>query len=157
MKRWTVGIDPGAKGGMALLNGAGRLLEAVPMPLTEGGEVDGSAFGEKLAEWDIRGRSEVVVAIERVHSMPRQGVASTFKFGKAYGIPLGVIAYQRLSLERVTPQAWKKTFDLIGEPKKASREKATSLWDDYYWPLAKHEGMAEAALIAEHQRRLDQC
>lgn len=46
--------------------------------------------------------------VEKVHSMPGQGVASTFKFGVGYGQLLGLMSGIYLPIELVTPQAWKK-------------------------------------------------
>ena len=57
-----------------------------------------------------------LVAIEKVHSMPRQGLASTFKFGKGYGQILGVLSTLEIPYVLVTPQQWKKII-LNGYPK----------------------------------------
>ena len=94
------------------------------------------------------------VAIERVHSMPKQGVASSFKFGMGFGIWLGILAALRLPHELVTPQAWKKLM-LAGMPKEkdASRQRAMQLFPDVDLSLKRHHGRADALLIAEWLRR----
>jgi len=85
--------------------------------------------------------------IEKVHSMPRQGVASSFQFGRMFGaaelLPV-LFCYDNFS---VTPQQWKKHFGLSADKREAV-ELATSFYGDQFWSLKKHEGMAEAALIA---------
>lgn len=149
-----IGIDPGIKGGLALVSAKGELIEVVPMPGMDK-EVDGRELAQILASWAIMAGDLSRVYIEKVHSMPKQGVASTFKFGKAYGIAIGVVNAVNLPLEYVSPQKWKKTFSLIGKSKDASRLMASDLWPDHRseWQYKYQDGKAEAALIAEHGRR----
>jgi crossover junction endodeoxyribonuclease RuvC len=86
--------------------------------------------------------------IENVHAMPRQGVSSSFQFGRMFGGAELVLQSTCLRVFHVTPQAWKKHFGL-GSDKNASIAMATLLFGtDQHWKLKKHEGVAEAALIA---------
>ena len=146
-----VGIDPGQTGGLAHLTSSGRLIAAVPMPALAG-EVDAVTLAMLLDEW---ADDDTVVAIEQVHSMPGQGVSSSFKFGKNFGIALGVVAALRLPLHRITPQQWKKQFVLTGKDKDASRGKATEFWPTmaHCWKRKADNGISDAALIAECARR----
>ena len=50
-------------------------------------------------------------------------------------------------VEYVTPQQWKKYFKL-GKEKGEAVALATEMYGDKHWKLKKHEGVAEAALIA---------
>ena len=99
--------------------------------------------------------SPIKVMIEQVHSMPGQGVSSTFKFGKNFGIAIGVVNALHLPLHRVTPQKWKQQFQLTGKDKDASRHLATEFWPDMAeeWRFKKLNGISDAALIAEFARR----
>lgn len=88
------------------------------------------------------------VTLENVHSMPGQGIASSFQFGRVFGCAEMLAANMFGEPQYVTPQVWKKHFGLSAD-KYASMEKATELFGtDKYWKLKKHEGVAEAALIA---------
>jgi len=152
---WYIGIDPGQLGGLALVSGSGRLLDVVPMPAVAG-EVDGLALAEILTRWNLTdGDRSTKVILEQVHSMPGQGVSSTFKFGKSFGILIGATQALKIPMERVTPQKWKKEFELIGKDKDASRHKATELWPAMAekWKYKKENGKSDAALIAEWGRR----
>ena len=150
----VVGIDPGQTGGLALIRANGQLIEAVAMPAIDS-EVSGLLLAALLHDWQDMVNDRIRVVIEQVHSMPGQGVSSVFKFGKNFGIALGVVQALGLPLERVTPQTWKKMFVLIGKDKDASRGKATELFPSGadYWKLKKHNGLSDATLIAEWGRR----
>lgn len=93
-----------------------------------------------------------VAIIERVGSMPGQGVASSFSFGRGVGRIEGVIAASELCVEFVTPQIWKKHFRLPGGPKnkELSRAKAIQLFPGVTGLSRKLDaGRAEALLIAK--------
>ena len=149
-----IGIDPGQTGGLALINAQGELIDVQQMPAIDN-EVSGLLLAALLHDWRDMVQDQTRVFIEQVHSMPGQGVSSVFKFGKNFGIALGVVQAMGLPLERVTPQAWKKTFVLIGKDKDASRGKATELWPSMAdrWKTKNRNGLSDAALIAEHARR----
>ena len=120
------------------------------------GEVDAKGIADLLRTWNLKTETErTTVVLEQVGSMPGQGVASTFKFGKSFGILIGVAQALDMPTERVRPQKWKKEFELIGKDKDASRHKATELWPDMAekWKLKKDNGKTDAALIAEWGRR----
>ncbi len=147
--RRIAGIDPGLTGGLALVDGNGGLREVVSMPVIAS-EIQPRIVHEILMTW-----MPDLVVIEEVHSMPKQGIASTFKFGKGFGTIIGVVGGQGHPMERVRPQEWKKEFTLVGKDKDASRHKATELWPamSMKWPRKADNGLTDAALIAEWGRR----
>ena len=147
-----IGIDPGQSGGVARISSSGA-AEAIPMPLA-GKEVDGRA----LAEW-ITCRSPHLVVIEKVGAMPKQGVASTFKFGRNFGVLIGVVEALGLPYRLVTPQAWKKAV-LAGtsRDKSAAVEHIHRLYPNVDLSPGRmrtaHDGMADALCLAEYGRSL---
>ena len=151
MTAW-IGIDPGQLGGVACVSMDGTLRWAEPMPAQDG-EVNAVELANMLES--AATIEHVKVMIEQVHSMPGQGVSSTFKFGKNFGIAIGVVQALHLSLNRVTPQKWKQQFTLVGKDKDASRHKATELWPNSTeaWRIKRLNGVSDAALIAEFARR----
>ncbi|MDF3917497.1 hypothetical protein P3W43_01365 [Salinicola salarius] len=147
-----IGIDPGQKGGIAIMT-EDRNACGYVMPLA-GKEID----GHELANY-LRGLPDVLVIIEKVHSMPKQGVASTFKFGMGFGIVIGVCEALGLPYRLVTPQAWKKAV-LSGTAKDKSA--AINFVRRAYPGLdlspgrlrAPHDGIADAVCLAEYGRQL---
>lgn len=97
------------------------------------------------------------VILEHVHSMPKQGVASSFLFGEGKGIWRGILAAMYLTPVLVSPQRWKKKLELTSD-KKQARMKAMELWpfSKEQFALAKHDGRAEALLMAYYGQLLDE-
>jgi len=148
-----IGIDPGLSGALAALDyNTGNIVDLTDMP-----HADGRVTTALLAEWALL--AVAAVGIEKVGSMPGQGVASTFKFGAAWGAVHGAFGAHRHRIIDVRPQAWKKEYGIKGGDK-AAKDKARRLAAER-WPAdaglfarAKDDGRAEAALIAEYTRQL---
>ena len=56
-------------------------------------------------------------------AMPKLGLSSTFKFGRAFGAILATVQLCGLRLELVTPTTWKK-YHRLGCDKEAARAMA---------------------------------
>ena len=146
----VVGIDPGLKGGIALLGDDGG-ASALPMPLI-GSKPDIDTLRSILLE-----HSPKVVVLEKVHSMPKQGVASTFKLGLGYGMIQGALQALGVPFVLVTPQTWKK---YVLEGTKKDKDAAVEyVVQRYPWVDLKpgqkrkaHDGMADALCIATYGR-----
>jgi crossover junction endodeoxyribonuclease RuvC len=147
---FIVGIDPGLRGGICGINYHNGILWSVEMPVF-------MTYGKiKKLEYDIpriaallRACQPDLVCIENVHSMPGQGVSSTFLFGKGFGILLGVVGTLGLQQKLVTPRVWKAKLGVTAD-KSSSSAKASELFPNCspLWKLKKHDGLAEAALLA---------
>lgn len=146
-----VGIDPGLHGAFAVMDAFGGLTQLVDLPVSRDGKlawIDGSELFYALS-WDKN--SPVSVTIERVHSMPRQGVASSFQFGVTVGSILSVLQVKQMPIEFVSPSKWKRDLGLSSD-KKAALHKARLLYPGADLRLEKHDGRAEALLIAHWSR-----
>jgi hypothetical protein len=76
-------------------------------------------FSRTIYNPEFKRRSMAV--IEKVHSMPGQGVHSTFKFGMGYGgLRMALIAAGIPFIE-ATPQAWQKELEI--PPRKKTETK----------------------------------
>lgn len=140
------GIDPGQSGALAFFWPASpHMISAVDMPVADG-QVDGASLADS-----IRMMTPDVVVVETAHSMPGQGVSSTFKFGRSFGIAIGVVQGLQIPLHFVGAGRWKKHFHLSSD-KEASRALALRLWphDAHQFRRKKDEARAEAALIAKY-------
>lgn len=144
-----VGIDPGATGAIVLLED-GQPIEWIDMPIVKIGastRVNAAALAEFLAQTEA-----THTYVEAVHSMPKQGVASSFNFGHSTGTIMGVLGALGMPHTLVTPQAWKKAAGLIGTDKDAARARAIQLWPKWaeLHKKGKGQALADAALIARH-------
>jgi crossover junction endodeoxyribonuclease RuvC len=150
-----IGIDPGLSGAVAVIHPDGKVeVIDTPVALVKKNKHDYSAW--EMAR--ILGRFErdvnVVCGIESVHSMPKQGVASSFSFGRGLGLWEGILASFEIGYGKVTPQAWKKLLmSGMGKEKDSSRLQAQRLFPTAELNLKKHHGRADALLIAEFMRR----
>jgi hypothetical protein len=140
----VLGIDPGLKGALAWVNEAGFLLEVEDMPV-----LDGNVSANLLTNLIVAYGPVEVVVIERQQSMPKQGVASSFKTGTGYGILIGIVAALHIPAVYWPSSMWKKTLRLSSN-KEYSRQRAMERWPDQteIFKLKKHEGRAEASLLA---------
>lgn len=143
----VLGVDPGLGGGIALLDQDLGLLIAADMPIVTAGkyrQLNDAALAQTLRQWDPD-----VAWVERVHSMPKQGVASTFTFGLNYGLVRGILAGLRVPTVLVTPQEWKKMFRL-GRDKRECCVMAARMFPANAGDFSRvrDDGRAEAALLA---------
>ncbi len=149
-----IGIDPGFKGAVAIIyeNGTVKLIDTPTLKVGTRKDYMIQEMTKALSLPTLR-----QVAIEKVHSMPRQGVASAFTFGKGYGIWLGILGALHIPYEEVTPQRWQREMmDSMQRGKDASRLRAMQLFPQVadQLNLKKHDGRADALLLAEYRRRL---
>ncbi len=137
-----IGIDPGLKGAIALITPGGVTLYDTPLA---GDDYNIPAMARIL--WEA---SPDMAVLEKVHSMPKQGVASSFKFGVGYGIWKGVLGALGIGVHLIPPQTWKKQFSLISKPKDDSRLRAIELFPELEpeLRLKKDCDRAEALLMA---------
>ena len=149
-----IGIDPGSKGGLALIVD-GQLVDVEDMPM-----IDKRVNVAVLAAWitehhRIHGITKVT--IENVHSMPGQGVATMFRMGRSFGEAIGCVIALGHMIEFVPPQTWKKALGLTkrpGETKSQSKSRSRQLATDLYpswsqtFKRVQDDGRAEAVLIA---------
>ena len=145
-----IGIDPGLTGALAIIDDAGAVVALSDLPVIRDlslAWVDGSALQSLLLD-AIGGRQSRAV-VERVSAMPKQGIASAFCFGVGLGSILSVLQALHIPLELVTPGVWKRSYGL-GKDKHASLHKARLMFPSAELHLAKHDGRAEALLIARY-------
>lgn len=144
----VVGIDPGASGALALIVD-GELTDVIDAPAIDK-RINVPTVTEWFKGWQTSvGRIDRVV-IENVHAMPKQGVSSSFNFGRALGAVEAVPQALGLVCTYATPSVWKKSMGLVGKGKGASRQLATDLHPSWaaMFRRVKDDGRAEAVLLA---------
>lgn len=135
----VMGIDPGKGGGIAWC-------------------VDGEMFAEKMPDThhDLKDLLKPLAPrtkfcfMEKVHSMPKQGVVSTFTFGTNYGMLQGMLTAYEIPFELLRPTVWQRGMGCLSKgDKNVTKTKAQQLF-----PKMKitHK-TADALLICEYLRR----
>jgi len=148
MTSCVIGIDPGLTGALAILGPAGDLEAVHDLPVIRDGRlawIDAQGLTSLLID-ALQGRAGRAV-IERVSAMPGQGIASAFNFGVGFGSLLALVQARYLPIELVTAAQWKRAMGLSSD-KRASLDKARLLFPTADLCLAKHDGRAEAILLA---------
>ncbi len=147
-----VAVDPGLSGGLAILHGGE--VTARPLPIA-GKDLDLVL----ISQW-LKDSSPGLVIVEKVHSMPGQGVSSTFKFGNGFGAILGMAEALSIRVKLVTPQAWKKVV-LAGTAK--DKDAAVDYCRRAFPNVSllpgphcrkPHDGVADALCLLEYGRRV---
>ena len=153
---YFVGIDPGAKGAIALMKvskrGKPRIVDVVDMPMSADGYVMAYPI---LAILPPIGN--FTATIEKVHAMPKQGVTSMFNFGKCYGGLLTFMDYAAQALVHPSPREWKEHFGIGSDKERAIAFANRQFGKHEMWNrrgkrggsmIDQNSGCAEAALLA---------
>ncbi len=136
-----LGIDPGKSGGISRHWGTNvcgqKFTGLTPMDIYK--------------HIKIYAESGICIAmIEKVHSMPKQGVKSSFTFGQNYGFLLGCLTALEIPFEYVTPQKWQRYLGCMSKgDKSVTKQKAQEL----YPHLKITHAIADALLIGEYLKR----
>jgi len=137
-----IGIDPGASGAIAVVFGSGNVCW-----------IKNDSTEHELANWirELVLSHELAAVIEQVNAMPKQGVSSTFKFGKSFGFLIGILTALQVPYESYRPQVWQKHMRCLTKgDKNVSKAAAQRLW-----PSTKiTHANADALLIAEFCRQI---
>jgi len=149
---WILGVDPGLSGRMAMLKaGAVDVLDIPTTTRTLNQKEKRQIDPYQLSAWlEIQRPLIKFAVVEQVGTMPGQGVTSAFNFGFTTGCIHGIIAACGIEIRTVPPQVWKRKYGLLGQNKDASRGEASRRFPQFthLWQLKKHDGRAEAALLA---------
>ena len=144
-----IGIDPGASGGIAILNQDGSVKDVVAMPETP----------RDILEFLSLYKEDSRCVIEDVgHGIPGQSSKATATFARHNGhLEMALIALG-IPTEKVTPQKWIKVYQLNKKKEQSENKwknvlkaKAQSLFPQ----LGKKVTLktCDALLIAEYARR----
>lgn len=151
--RYFLGIDPGLSGAIAIYDPKADDLKVWDMPVHEI-----KVNGKKKRTLDIFGLANIIdpiagdiikAVVEQVSAMPKQGVTSSFNFGFSAGCAQMVLAAYFIPLTTIAPATWKRAMGITKDKDNARRE-ASRLLPKHsgLWPLVKHDGRAESALLA---------
>jgi len=159
-----IGIDPGAKGGIAGIDELGNVCMLHDWP---GDEIQASKIFWDIVDYgEENHEGRILAAVEHVHAIPMkplaggkgQGMSSTssFNFGKNWGMHKMALAMAGIPFLEPKPQAWQKGMFKKADGKNAAMAVAGRLFPDaeIYGPRGGNkDGRADALLIAEWRRR----
>ena len=143
--RVFIGIDPGIKGGIAVIYN--DVYSVQPTPSTVAGMAD-----ILIALKEKGPNLSMYCCIEKVHSFPGNSGRSMFTFGTNYGQWIGILATLKIPYIQVTPYAWMKHYPKAPKNKKDRK--------NYYKHLAQQRfpdvditlATSDAMLIANYMR-----
>ena len=145
------GVDPGRTGALALIDENCRFVTVVD-------------WDEPVGLWNklfciSYWRETKLVVLEKVHSMPRQGVSSSFKFGTNFGHWQMALAALGIPHVEITPQRWRKILDssVPTKPEKEDlRQFALRRFPEASEFLSRKgdDGRAEAMVMALYARAI---
>ena len=151
-----VGVDPGLKGGIVILDPEDRAVSAWRADGPEGYCATGRPDIARLVQMfdDDRLRSAV---IEKAGVMPKQGISSALTIGVNYGLLLGALRASRLPVREVAPATWTRGFGWRAADRAARKLRAVALVRLRIPSLdlldggrlrVPHTGLADAACLA---------
>lgn len=156
MSDYFVGIDPGISGAVVIFRkGKGKAITIHDTPTAE------VKKGKKYRNVYLHNNMfnllrdlpiDTNVWLEDVHAMPKNGGLSSFGMGYGKGIWMGILAAMKIEPTLVSPQRWKRHFNLLGEDKDAARIKAIQLYPALMpmLKLKKNIDRADAMLIMRY-------
>ena len=149
-------VDIGVTGAIAFQIGGEASVEDIPNFIHKVGkknrtEVDQAALAELLL---ANLNSDSLVLLERVGPRPHDGAIQSFKFGRTAGILEGILVAAGVKAKYVTPQSWKKKFQLSAD-KNESLDLARTLFPELAQELKlkKHHNRAEALLLLRYAEK----
>lgn len=148
---YYLGIDPGRKGGIALIDEHKNLIYKEPMPLLDNGynyEMICS-FIDKLPE-------DTIIIIELKPGVMNKSASPTTSFGFHCGTLYGICFKHNPVI--VSPKLWKKEFSIFRNYKETRQDmklrSINAAEKIFNITFKKNEdGIAEALLLAEYGRR----
>ena len=151
MTKYSIGIDPGLSGAVAVISPESlKIFDMPTMTVERNGKAKRQVSATELAHIFANFNSnDTHVYVEKVSAMAGQGVTSVFSFGRSFGMIEGILAAFRLPVTFVPPATWVKAVGR-GQGKDASRARAMELFPENQadFKRVKDDGRADAALIA---------
>ena len=143
MDKIYIGIDPGKAGGICFL--MDDEIKTFKCPATTHDMAE-----ELILAKDIR---KCTAIVEKVHSFPGQGVASTFNFGYNYGVWLGILSALHIPYQLCLPRKWMKFYGSMPKEKKDRKNHLKQLAQQMYPDHKVTLYNADAILLANYLKK----
>jgi len=159
--RKILGVDPGAKGGLSIIDEQFNLIECHRMPVSKEKGKDGKVrvriCVHSLHEIISKHSIELAV-VEKVGARPGEGVNSMFSFGEAYGVVRALAETNSAKTIYVRPQEWRGYQSLSGLSKEQIAEIAFEIFGakeiygrkNKFGNLSIKDGISDSLMIAKY-------
>jgi len=171
---YSIGLDPGKEGGVAVLGPTGKMELAAAMPVRighQGKSVVDPCGLLKLLDFTTK-VLETTVYLEDVNAFPNGSRVAAFSFGRNFESLITFCELEGLHYEFVRPLVWQT--ELFGPPikrpkgvKLSKKEKEAhkkflkqrsidyvhSAYPNWISKIKSHDGICDAVCIAEYGRR----
>lgn len=140
-----LGLDNGLSGALAFYNVEEIMIYDMPVfEIKRRKEID----VQKLKEIILNDRPAHCF-IEKLTPLPKISGLTAFSMGHSEGLITGILSGYNVPFTFVRPKDWKSKM-ACPKDKDGARMRASQLMPEFAhnWPLKKHDGRAEAALIA---------
>ena len=156
-----IGIDPGKRGAIAIINSVGKYLHLFDLPYLD--SLDTLAIMDELLIYFVRPFGDISIYIEKplvTSARLKKPDGTGFNIGLKqvrttffnYGKLISIFELSGVKIVEISPQKWKNKFNL-DDNKVKSVELARKLFPGLDNILLKSkDGRAEALLIAEYGR-----
>lgn len=145
MTNLILGIDPGCTGGaVAILDPATLTVETHDLT-KDVGQLQTLFFDLPPVR---------LCALEQLHAGPQMGKKAIAAMFEQYGAIKALLAVRGIPTFSTRPKEWKAALSVPAD-KVAARKRASEFYplNSDQWALKKHDGRAEAALIAWYGRK----
>lgn len=135
----VLGIDPGRCGALAVLDCETLQVSTHDLPASV------PALHELISDLpNIR-----LCCLEQIHAGPQMARRTIGVMFEGFGVLKGALSWRSIPVQTVRPSVWKGALNVPAD-KAAARRRASEFFPDCadQWKLAKHDGRAEAALLA---------
>ena len=105
---------------------------------------------------DMISSKNTTAIIEKVHSMPKQGVVSTFKFGNNFGQWQGILSSMCIPYIEVSPQKWMKMYQPLPKEKGDRKRKLKEIAIEYHPEIKVTLDTADAIVMAYYLKETNE-
>ena len=148
-----IGIDPGKNGGAAVIN---EIADHEPTITFRCPKTPKEMALSLMSTIPVdTSYDDVMVLVEHVHAMPKNGVVSMFSFGQNLGQWEGVIGAFELNVEYVGPRTWMGHYDCKpGMDKKDRKRYLRGLAEELFPNIKMTFNISDALLIANYNKEI---
>tara|TARA_Y100001938_G_C8045002_1_gene408328 strand:- start:763 stop:1314 length:552 start_codon:yes stop_codon:yes gene_type:complete len=148
-----IGIDPGKNGGVAIINEVpnfeGTICFRCPKTPIDMAYTLISAIPSDIPYKDV------LVTIEHVHAMPKNGVVSMFSFGQNLGQWEGILGAFELNVSYAGPRSWMSHYDCKPNMDKKDRKRyLRGLAEELFPNIKMTFNISDALLIANYNKEI---
>ena len=148
-----MGIDPGKNGGVAVINEIPNHENIVsfrcPKTPTEMAYTLVATIPENVSYRDV------LIIIEHVHAMPKNGVVSMFSFGQNLGQWEGILGAFEFDVTYTGPRTWMQHYDCKpGMDKKDRKRYLRGIAEKLFPNIKMTFNISDALLIANYNKEM---